>query len=187
MVRRGKLGGLAAVACAGALLLWLAPGASAATIAVNTVADEMAADDHCSLREAISAANGDSTGPGGDCAKGSGTDTVRVPSGHFTLSVTRFPENANASGDLDVLSNLNINGSGAGTTTLDANGIDRVLEIRPGRVAMVRRVTITGGRAPDGFDGISDTGTNGAPDGGDANAEAGAPGAPGGGIFNAAR
>jgi CSLREA domain-containing protein len=186
MVGRGRLGGLVA-SCAGVLLLWLAAGASAATIAVNTEADEVAADSHCSLREAISAANGDSTGPGGDCAKGNGTDTVRVPRGHFTLSIAGspgIPENANATGDLDVLSNLNINGAGAGATKLDANGIDRVLEIRPGRVATIRRVTVTGGRAPDGFDGFPDTGTGGAPDGGDAQADPGDPGAPGGGIFN---
>src|SRR4051794_3240552 len=141
-------GGSIAGGCAVLLLLWLAPGAGAATIGVNATADETSADAHCSLREAISAANADSIGPGGDCAKGSGTDTINLPGGHYTLSIANANENANATGDLDVLSNLTIAGAGFAATTVDANGIDRVLEIHPGRIATVRGVTITGGRAP---------------------------------------
>ncbi len=163
----------------------LLPGiALAATIPVNTKVDEVDAGGHCSLREAISAANGDSKGPGGDCAKGSGTDTVSVPSGHYILSLEEINENSNAKGDLDITSNLTIAGAGAAATTIDANGIDRVLEVRPGRVATIRGVTITGGRAPDGTNGSGATGLPGAPDGGDAHAGDGHPGAPGGGIFN---
>jgi CSLREA domain-containing protein len=164
------------------------PGlALGATITVNTTADALNADGSCSLREAISAANLDSAGPGGECATGSGVDTVSVPGGEFTLSLPAgFPagENANAGGDLDVLSDLTIAGAGAGATTINANGIDRALEIRPGRIATIRGVTITGGRAPNGFTGFSRTGDPGAPDGEDAQGDDGTPGAPGGGIFN---
>jgi CSLREA domain-containing protein len=160
------------------------PGtALGASIDVNTTSDVLAADAACSLREAISAANDDSTGPGGDCSQGSGTDTINVPGGHFTLSIAGN-ENANANGDLDILTNLTIAGAGAGATTIDANRIDRVLEIRPGRVVTIRGVTITGGRAPDGSNGFNRTGTPGAPNGGDAQGDDGAPGAAGGGIFN---
>jgi CSLREA domain-containing protein len=154
-----------------------------ATISVTTIDDELTGDGKCSLREAISAANDDSTGPGGDCAKGSGADTVSVPDGHFTLGIAVI-EDANAGGDLDVLSNLTIAGAGAGATTIDANRIDRVVEVRPGRVVTIRAVTITGGKAPDGSNGFNQTGTPGAPDGGDADPGDGHPGSPGGGIFN---
>ena len=181
---RGRPGGVATLlAFAVATGLTLPGGAWGATISVTTTADELTGDAKCSLREAISAANDDSTGPGDDCVKGSGADTVRVPSGHFTLSMAGI-ENANAGGDLDVLSNLTIAGAGAAATTIDANRIDRVVEVRPGRVVTIRAVTITGGRAPDGFNGFNQTGTPGAPNGGDADAEDGDPGTPGGGIFN---
>src|SRR5919197_5492499 len=85
------------------LLVWVSP-ALGATIGVTTATDELSADGKCSLREAAGAANDDSTGPGGDCAKGSGADKVSVPTGHFTLGIAGI-EDANASGDLDVLSN----------------------------------------------------------------------------------
>src|SRR4051794_5484090 len=101
-------GGSVAGGCAVLLLLWPAPGAGAAAIGVSTIADETSADAHCSLREAISAANADSKGPGGDCTKGGGTDTINVPGGHYTLGIANANENANATGDLDVLSNLTI-------------------------------------------------------------------------------
>jgi CSLREA domain-containing protein len=81
-----------------------------ATISVTTTADVLTGDGKCALREAISAANDDSTGPSGDCAKGDGADKVNVPTGDFTLSVAGI-EDANAGGDLDVLSNLTIAGA----------------------------------------------------------------------------
>lgn len=160
-----------------------APGlAVGATITVNTTVDEVASDGHCSLREAISAANGDSTGPGGDCARGSAADTVSIPSGHFTLSIPGANEDANATGDLDILgADVTIAGAGAGATTIDANGIDRVLEVRPGRVATIQGVTITGGQAPDGRNGFDFTGVS---PGADARGGDGGDGASGGGIFN---
>src|SRR4051812_45982601 len=77
--------------------------AGATTIAVDTTADAIAADGHCSLREAISSANADIApfaGPG-ECAAGQGADSVALGAGTFTLSITGLPEDSNASGDLD--------------------------------------------------------------------------------------
>jgi CSLREA domain-containing protein len=59
-------------------LLICASGASAATITVNSTADTAANTGTCTLREAIVAANTDtaSGGAAGECAAGSGTDTI---------------------------------------------------------------------------------------------------------------
>jgi CSLREA domain-containing protein/excisionase family DNA binding protein len=114
------------LALMGALVLAPSAPAVAATIGVNTTTDETVSDSHCSLREAISAANGDSKGPGGDCAKGSGADTVELPKGHFTLDIEFPGDDSNDFGDLDIRSTVTIAGAGAGATTTDAKGIDRV-------------------------------------------------------------
>ena len=65
------------------MLLACSP-AHAATITVNTTADELATDGNCSLREALQAANTDTAIDG--CAKGSGADTVVVPAGSYDFS-----------------------------------------------------------------------------------------------------
>lgn len=49
----------------------------AATITINSTADtEIAGDGDCTLREAITNANGDTDASGGDCTTGSGADTI---------------------------------------------------------------------------------------------------------------
>ena len=118
-----------------ALLVWLAAAspAAAATITVNTTNDAVGADNQCSLREAISAANNDSAPFAGlgECAAGSGADAVTLPAGPFKLSIGGPPDDTNAAGDLDVLgSELTIAGAGAAFTTIDADHIDRVLDVR---------------------------------------------------------
>ena len=102
-----------------ALAPWVAPGrtAEAATLTVTKTADTndgvCAAD--CSLREAINAA--------------SAGDIVSVPAGTYTLSIAGVGENAGATGDLDVLVNLTIDGAGAGLTTIDGGALDNVIEV----------------------------------------------------------
>ncbi|HKP91217.1 MAG TPA: CSLREA domain-containing protein [Thermoleophilaceae bacterium] len=174
-LRPGALLGLA-----GAICLAPAAPALAATIGVNTTADQVATDGSCSLREALTAANKDSKGPGGDCAKGNGADTVKLGKGRFTLSIPGVREDNSELGDLDARSNVTIAGAGARATTIDAGGIDRVLEVLPGRIATITGVTVTGGRAPDGFNGLDNARSGGGNSfGGEAEA-----GESGGGIFN---
>src|SRR5438067_248757 len=98
------------LALTGALALAPSGPAVAATIAVNTTADETVPDGHCSLREAISAANGDSKGPGADCANGSGADTVKLAKGHFTRSIEGADDDRNDLGDFDIRSTVTIVG-----------------------------------------------------------------------------
>ena len=100
------------------------------------------ADGQISLREAISAANNTA-----------GADTVNVPAGTYVLSLSGSAEDANSTGDLDLLDSAGttIVGAGAGLTILDGNAQDRIFHVRPGASAAIEGVTIR-----DGFvDGIT--------------------------------
>jgi CSLREA domain-containing protein len=122
------------------------PTASAATITVNTTADELNADGDCSLREAILAANTNTAVDA--CAAGSGaTDLINVPAGTFTLSIPGAGEDANATGDLDFSSGAALVGAGAAATVIDGAGLDRVLHVlaTPGIFVAVQDLTIRGG------------------------------------------
>jgi CSLREA domain-containing protein len=63
-------------------------------IVVNTTDDELNGDGDCSLREAIQAANNDTAVDA--CPAGSGGDTITIPAGTYTLSITGAGEDANA-------------------------------------------------------------------------------------------
>jgi len=177
--RRGFVAGLAAAAGC----LALTAGAAAATIAVDTELDALAADGHCSLREAITAANTNSQvfAGAGECAAGSGDDDVTLPAGRFTLSRAGAPDDTNANGDLDVLGTaVTIRGAGAAATTVDAARIDRVFDVHAGRTATLERLTVSGGQAANGADGSDVSAGEGASGTGGP----GDPGQPGGGIRN---
>jgi CSLREA domain-containing protein len=73
-------------------------------------------DADCSLREAIQAAN-------------AVAGAVIVPAGTYMLSLGGSNENANATGDLDVLDDMGVYGAGTGQTVIDANSIDRVFDV----------------------------------------------------------
>jgi len=103
--------------------------AAAASINVNTAADELNSDGDCSLREGVRAANLN-VAVDACAAGGVGLDTINVPAGTYTLTVTGQNENAAATGDLDIASNfVTVNGAGSGTTIIDGGGIDRVLDV----------------------------------------------------------
>jgi CSLREA domain-containing protein len=135
----------------------------AASITVTTTDDELNADGDCSLREAIQAANTDTAIDA--CPAGSGLDTIIVPAGTYLLSISVFedaPEYDNQQGDLDIGSDVTIEGDGAATTIIDGAGLDRqtggarVLQIITGQV-YVSGVTIRNG-FDDGGGGIANNG-----------------------------
>src|SRR5262249_30033976 len=107
-------------------LEWLENRMLMSTFHVNTTLDTVATDlksgkdaaGHVSLRSAIMAAN----------ARG-GSNTIELPSGAFQLTIAGANEDASASGDLDIASNLTIKGGGAGTTVIDGNNLDRVIQV----------------------------------------------------------
>ena len=165
------------------VLLALPASALAAGISVTTTEDEIGGSG-CSLREAIFAANDDSMGTGADCTQASGDDVITLGFGTYDLelpNVNPAGENLNATGDLDVTSNLTIQGQGINQTTIDANSIDRVLHMLGiSTVVELRDLKVTGGAAPSGDDGGpgADTATNVPSVGGVGDA-----GAAGGGII----
>lgn len=145
---RGSMAGWAAAA---AIVALVARSTSlAATIAVTSTADDLdlGPNGDCTLREAILAANGDVAVDG--CAAGSGADTIVLPAGRYTLTIPRPADDSDSPlvGDLDIASDLTVEGAGADATILDANHISRALDIADGgHTVTLRDVTITNGNA----------------------------------------
>lgn len=173
---------LAVAACvsATALASGVVGAARGATITPNTTSDILADDGQCSLREAITAAYTHlaSGAKPGECAAGTGEDVIRLAPGHYFLSIPGAHDDANLSGDLDIRSDLTIQGSGAASTIIDGAGKDRVIEIMPNVVARIEGVTISGGLSPPGSAGKE--AKTGAP----AIGEGGGEGEGGGGILD---
>jgi hypothetical protein len=172
---------------AAVLTVMMPASASAATIAVNDEADDYGTGARCALREALRAAWFDV--PFGGCPSGSGPDTIELPAGRYVVTLGPHGDDAGERGDLDVRSDTTIEGAGAGSTTIDGRGIDRVLHVGTGARLELRGVTVTGGHAPDGADGTGaspgSNGTASAPNGGASADDGGFSGADGGGIRNA--
>ena len=142
------------------------PASMGTTIEVNTFADELNIDGNCSLREAIQAANTDQKFD--ECPAGQGADTIELLAGTYTLTLPGADEEGNATGDLDMHSDLALHGVWSGVTIIDGNQLDRVLHVHGGAAVQVSGVTIRNGLTPSGLDD-----QNGGGDGGD-----------GGGIWN---
>jgi hypothetical protein len=116
------------------------PAAAATTYQVDKTSDSFgggctAAPNDCSVRDAIANANS-STG-----------NTVMIPAGTYVLSLPGG-DDTDAAGDLDPIEGMTIVGAGAGATTVNANGIDRVFDfqVNPSAVWAVSGLTVTGGR-----------------------------------------
>ncbi|MFH2010388.1 MAG: choice-of-anchor Q domain-containing protein [bacterium] len=127
-------------------------GSRAATITVSTENDEWNTGAGCSLREAIEAANTDSAF--GGCTAGSGDDVISVPAGTYALTLAGAGEDANATGDLDLSSNIELQGAGRTLTVLDGGDLDRVLHILPGATVQLRGLTVRNGNVAGDGGGI---------------------------------
>jgi CSLREA domain-containing protein len=106
------------------------------TVTVDEDANDGACDAHCSLREAIIAANATAD-----------MDTVYLPAGVYSLILTGSDTGA-ALGDLDIRAPLMLIGEGAAVTIIDATRLDhRVFNVFPDAVAVtIIGVSITHGR-----------------------------------------
>jgi len=114
---------------------------------VNTTSDNTTGGDgDCTLREAIHNANIDGDGSSGDCTAGGGDDTITLPAGTYVLTQTVAGDDG---GDLNIWDSdsLTITGQGPANTIIDANGIDRVLDIGSGAgtTVVISGVKIMGG------------------------------------------
>jgi hypothetical protein len=136
------------LAAVGVLVLAVAPMARADTYRPNGLGDHVpdgCTRKDCTLREAIIRAN--------DHA---GADTVVLRAGKtYTLHQDGTTENANLSGDLDVLDPLTIASSERGPrATIDANQVDGVIETGFGVRLTVASVVISGGESSAHAGGI---------------------------------
>ena len=104
-------------------------------VTVTTDSADGVCDAHCSLREAIIAANSDP-----------GSDTVSLPADvPYVLDLFGRFENASETGDLDIAYDMELVGAGAAGTIIDGVYLDRVIDIRPGAVVTITGVTIQKG------------------------------------------
>jgi hypothetical protein len=159
------LGAIAAIAALSAL----APGVAAAgTITPSDGVDEFNTNaGHCSLREAIRAAQTGGSFSGCVIATNDDADTIQLQSGvTYNLSLTGT-DDLNAVGDLDVVgqagdNTLTIATTGAGRATISASGLgDRILDVAPYSLApadyilsfTLTNIELTGGNA-----GVDDSG-----------------------------
>ena len=112
--------------------------AAAAVFTPTTTADTFdgQCDAHCSLREAIAAANA-----------APGADEVRVAAGVYTLSRAGAGEDASATGDLDVKGDLKLLGASARSTVVDGLALDRVLQIHGESIVEIADLTLRHGSA----------------------------------------
>lgn len=99
----------------------------------------------CTLRAAIQESNSDA-GP----EDNSTNDTITLPADIYTFTTfgSDTGEGAAAKGDLDITDAsgiLTINGAGSGSTTIDANNIDRVFHVLSGATLELNDLTVKGG------------------------------------------
>lgn len=140
------------------LLIAFAPSAFPATITVTTTIDELTVNGQCSLREAVRAANTNTAVD--SCAAGSGSDTIVLAPGTYTLSLTgedvddspalTYVSGDEASGDLDIRYPVTITGADAATTIIDGNQIDRILQVFS--ILTLDNVTLLNGNNASGAD-----------------------------------
>ena len=100
------------------LLVLSLPAVTAANAAVfipTTLADSAdgSCDSHCSLREAVQAANAED-----------GPDVILLKTGTYTLSLPGAGDDLGATGDLDIRDDLMLVGAGAATTIVDGGNLD---------------------------------------------------------------
>jgi CSLREA domain-containing protein len=114
------------------------------SITVDTTADETLMDGHCSLRQAILAANLDTAVDA--CPAGHGHDVILLPAGTYTLTISGVGENGTLTGDLDITDDLTVSGSGAANTAINANGVDRVFHILSTADVTLMGLTVRGGQ-----------------------------------------
>lgn len=90
----------------------------------------------CTLRAAVQ-----------EAAAGRDGAEITLPAGRYALAVAGQGEDRGATGDLDVQGTVTIAGAGAGSTTIDAQRLDRVFDVHGGSTFTLSGVTLTGGVA----------------------------------------
>ena len=123
-----------------------------AVLTVNSIADDVTADDGLvTRREAIAAANDDAQTDLGDQA--SGADTIV-----FDADVFGTPQTINLGEQLSITSELTIQGTGSDQLTIDAQQNSRSFLVSSDGISTISGLTITNGASGNGG-GIRNEGT----------------------------
>jgi CSLREA domain-containing protein len=112
-------------------------------IYVDTTEDQydLIPDGACSLREAITTIN--TGGAFGGCPDPIGTTQIQLDYGvTYILKINGAGEDNNATGDLDILADMTIQGN---YSTVNADLIDRVLDVHSGTTVVINELTIQDG------------------------------------------
>jgi CSLREA domain-containing protein len=134
-----------------------------ATIVVNTPNDEFGTvPGNCSLREAVQTANTNADFGGcthtGSFATGPNADIVQLPAADpgYALARTGAEDDTNVLGDIDITSNITIQGAGAGTTPIFVCGgcPERVIDVVSGTNVAIKDVTLKLGHPASGGAGL---------------------------------
>jgi hypothetical protein len=137
-----------------ALTLGAAPASLAAVIDVSTTTDEFntTPNGQCSVREAIQSANSNADFGGCSSTGVYNNDTVRVPTGFFSLTRAGIDEDLNATADLDIRGNLTLQGAGGGVTSIAgaAGYSGRIVHVVLGSNVLIRDMSIRDGNLPGG-------------------------------------
>lgn len=133
------------------------PWALAATFTVNATADAVdtvpgdatcaTAAGTCTLRAAVQEANALA-----------GADLVVLPAGTFRLTLLGSGEDLAATGDLDVLQPLTIDGAGRDVTIIDGIAGDRVVEVAASNAFTLTDLTVRNGLVAGAGGGVSHLG-----------------------------
>lgn len=149
-------------ACCIALASLATPARAALTYSVNSTLDQLDDDpgdgvchtvaNTCTLRAAVMEVNR---------LAAPALITILLPAGTYTLALPVTGSDDEFNGDLDLAPPavgspvIVLQGAGASTTIIDANHIDRVLEIHPGRSAIFNALTIRNGLKTTNGGGIA--------------------------------
>ncbi|HET7035952.1 MAG TPA: choice-of-anchor Q domain-containing protein, partial [Thermomicrobiaceae bacterium] len=139
----------------------LTPAAAAAGIQVTTTSDtfQTGSGTGCSLREAIASVNQGKLLDG--CSGDPSNTTITLPAGTYLLALTGAGEDQDATGDLDITSNITLSGAGMGQTIIGAApGFgDRVFQVLSGGQLTLRNLSVSQGAANGDGGGILSDGT----------------------------
>jgi CSLREA domain-containing protein len=98
-------------------------------------ADGACSVEDCSLREAVIAANALA-----------GPDAIALAPGTYALAIAGAGEDAAATGDLDLLDEVTLDGAAATSTVVDGGALDRVFDVRCACAVTLREFTVRNGR-----------------------------------------
>jgi len=89
---------------------------------------------NCSLRAAVMESNALT-----------GSHSISLPAGLYTLGITGAGEDLSATGDLDIHSDITLIGASPLATVIDADSLDRVFHVHPGNTVAMSLLTVKEG------------------------------------------